>query len=163
MRGNTPTSTFAAATGLALGLAVLSWGVLTWAGLVAAGPADMADPDDVAQVERGARIYAENCAACHGAELEGQSNWRTQLSTGGLPAPPHDETGHTWHHADGILFIYTKLGAKEGLGIEGFQSNMPAFRDTLSDADIWASLGYIMSRWPERVRQRQDHINERSK
>ena len=116
-----------------------------------------------AQVERGARIYAENCAACHGAELEGQPNWRTQLSTGGLPAPPHDETGHTWHHADGILFIYTKLGANEGLGIEGFQSNMPAFRDTLSDADIWASLGYIMSRWPERVRQRQDHINEQSK
>ena len=158
MRGNAPTSTLAAAAGLALGLGVLVWGALAWA-----GAADMADPDDAAQVERGARIYAENCAACHGAELEGQPNWRKQLSTGGLPAPPHDETGHTWHHADEILFIYTKLGAKEGLGIEGFQSNMAAFRDTLSDADIWASLAYIMSRWPERVRQRQDHINEQSK
>ncbi len=158
MRGNAPTSTLAAATGLALGLGVLAWGVLAWG-----GTADMADPDDAAQVERGARIYAQHCAACHGAELEGQPNWRTQLSTGGLPAPPHDETGHTWHHADEMLFVYTKLGVEEGLGIEGFQSNMPAFRDILSDADIWASIAYIMSRWPERVRQRQDHINEQSK
>jgi mono/diheme cytochrome c family protein len=24
----------------------------------------------------GARVYAENCASCHGANLEGQPNWR---------------------------------------------------------------------------------------
>ena len=31
-----------------------------------------------------------------------------------LPAPPHNETGHTWHHPDEMLFAITKYG-REGL------------------------------------------------
>ncbi|MCY4361382.1 MAG: c-type cytochrome, partial [Gammaproteobacteria bacterium] len=46
-------------------------------------------------VSAGQTLYQEQCAACHGANLEGQPNWRSANDDGTLPAPPHDETGHT--------------------------------------------------------------------
>src|SRR5205807_2276140 len=52
------------------------------------------NPNDAALVARGKAIYAEHCAACHGANLEGQANWRSRLPNGRLPAPPHDASGH---------------------------------------------------------------------
>jgi mono/diheme cytochrome c family protein len=118
------------------------------------GVAKTADPSDPLKVEVGKTVYAEHCAACHGANLEGQPNWRSYLPGGGLPAPPHDQSGHTWHHTDQLLFDYTKSGGA-ALVPEGFKSNMPAFRNSLSDDDIWAVLSYIKSTWPARIQRRQ--------
>ena len=53
------------------------------------------DPTNPTLVAEGRIIYEQHCAACHGKYLEGQSNWRTRLPTGRLPAPPHDASGHT--------------------------------------------------------------------
>jgi mono/diheme cytochrome c family protein len=117
------------------------------------------DPNDAERVERGARLYAEYCAACHGAGLEGQPNWRERLPEGGLPAPPHDETGHTWHHEDQVLFDYTKFGGQQVVG-PGFESNMPGFGEDLSDEQIWAVLSFIKSTWPERERDFHDQLYE---
>lgn len=106
----------------------------------------------------GAMLYAANCASCHGAALEGEPNWRSEKDDGTLPAPPHDETGHTWHHGDALLFSYTKLGGKAALeasGVTGFQSGMPAFGDILDDQEIWDILAFIKSTWPERVQEAQ--------
>ncbi|WP_370644306.1 c-type cytochrome [Ruegeria sp. SCSIO 43209] len=36
---------------------------------------------------RGAVLYAENCASCHGANLEGQQDWQTPDPDGVLRAP----------------------------------------------------------------------------
>lgn len=106
----------------------------------------------------GEALYAERCAACHGAALEGQPDWRAAKPDGTLPAPPHDESGHTWHHGDGLLFDYVKRGGQAVLadaGIENFASAMPGFGDVLSDADITAVLDYIKSTWPPRIRELQ--------
>ncbi|WP_170942271.1 c-type cytochrome, partial [Noviherbaspirillum denitrificans] len=66
-----------------------------------------------------------------------------------LPAPPHDETGHTWHHPDSVLFDIVKNGLVPGrTAPDGYQSDMPAYGTTLSDADITAVLAYIKSTWP---------------
>src|SRR5262245_54008972 len=62
------------------------------------------DPGDAAQAARGEAVYAAQCARCHGANLEGQPNWRVPLPNGRLPAPPHDASGHTWHHPNADLF-----------------------------------------------------------
>lgn len=123
---------------------------------------------DPAAIERGAPLYLENCASCHGENLEGQPNWRTQNDDGTLPAPPHDDSGHTWHHSDKILFDYTKLGgaatmAKRGLD---FESGMPGHQDTLSDDQIWDILTFIKSKWSQdslnvqRQRSELDPITE---
>lgn len=71
-----------------------------------------------------------------------------------MPAPPHDDTGHTWHHPDSVLFDYTKLGGKAALERQGvkFESGMPGFDVQLSDAEIWNMIAYIKSTWPERQR-----------
>ena len=106
----------------------------------------------------GQTVYAEQCASCHGVNLEGQPNWRTPSEDGILPAPPHDETGHTWHHDNQLLFDYTKLGGDgifKARGITGVQSGMPAFDDVLGDDDIWNVLAYIRSTWPEEVQDIQ--------
>ena len=105
----------------------------------------------------GQTLYLENCASCHGVDLEGQENWRSAGDDGVLPAPPHDKTGHTWHHPDSLLFNYTKLGGKELLAAQGieFNSGMPAFGDVLSDPEILNVIAYIKSTWPERQREIQ--------
>lgn len=117
-----------------------------------------ADADDPALVALGERVYGEACAACHGADLEGQQDWQRQLPEGGFPAPPHDETGHTWHHADRLLFEITRDGG-QALAAPGFRSNMPAFGDRLDDREIWAVLAFIKSRWPAPIRERQAEID----
>lgn len=106
----------------------------------------------------GQSLYAEHCASCHGANLEGQPDWRTPDEDGVLPAPPHDETGHTWHHDNQLLFEYTRLGGEEALaarGVTGFASGMPGIGDVLTDDEIWDILAYIRSTWSERVQEVQ--------
>lgn len=110
-----------------------------------------------AETRLGRILYAEHCAACHGAELEGATDWQSLGPDGRLPAPPHDETGHTWHHGDAMLFDYTRRGGQavlDDLGVR-FTSAMPAFGDLLSDAEIKAILAFIRSTWPDRMRDYQ--------
>lgn len=109
-----------------------------------------ADPRDAARVALGARAYAQQCAACHGPKLEGQPNWRQRLPNGRLPAPPHDETGHTWHHADPVLFAIVRNGLVPPYAPPGYESDMPAFGAKLSDDEIWAVLAFIKSHWTSR-------------
>jgi len=113
---------------------------------------------DGQEIVVGAQVYADNCASCHGADLEGEPNWRQRKPSGRLPAPPHNARGHTWHHDDATLFGITKLGTVKFTGLD-IESDMPAFGDVLSDEEIWSVLAFIKSRWPLRVRQRQDSIN----
>lgn len=105
----------------------------------------------------GERLYSENCAACHGENLEGQANWQSAGPDGIRPAPPHNERGHTWHHGDALLFTYTKLGGEATLAEQGmeFKSGMPGFGEMLTDQEIWDILAYIKSTWPDRVQEVQ--------
>lgn len=118
------------------------------------------DADDTGLVALGRTVYMQNCASCHGAKLEGQPNWRVRKPDGKLPAPPHDETGHTWHHADQQLFGLTRDGLKPPLAPEGYRSDMPGFGEVLTDEQIKAALAYIKSTWPAPVRARQARIDE---
>ena len=107
-------------------------------------------------------VYKNNCASCHGVNLEGQEQWRQPDADGYMPAPPHDESGHTWHHPDDYLFLMTKYGLEEIIGQE-YPNNMPAYNNLLSDQEIVAALSYIKSTWSTKVRLQHDKINTMSK
>ena len=109
----------------------------------------------------GQSLYAKNCASCHGAKLEGQPDWKRRLPTGRMPAPPHDASGHTWHHADSELFRLTKEGVAAVVG-GGYQSDMRAFAGVLGDDEIGAILAYIKSTWPDRQGQFQAEVTRNS-
>lgn len=115
--------------------------------------------DDARYIRIGEKVYAEHCASCHGAELEGQANWRQRDAEGYLPAPPHDETGHTWHHADDLLFEITKYGPGMVIGEPDYKTRMPAYAGVLSDDQIIAVLSFIKFSWPEEQRGWQEEIN----
>jgi len=116
-------------------------------------------PYNATVVAQGKQIYLESCASCHGVDLKGQANWTERNDEGKLPAPPHDEAGHTWHHGDKILFDLTKFGPAEFIGGD-YKTDMPAFEDVLSDEEIIASLSYIKSTWPQDIQKRHDLLNE---
>ena len=119
-------------------------------------------PDDQDLVVLGKLVYENNCASCHGVNLEGQERWREPDADGYMPAPPHDESGHTWHHPDEYLFLMTKYGLEEIIGQE-YPNNMPAYKDILSDEEILASLSFIKSTWSREIKLQHDKINEMNK
>jgi mono/diheme cytochrome c family protein len=119
-------------------------------------PALEADPANVTQVAAGQAIYAASCASCHGDQLQGQPNWKERKADGKLPAPPHDATGHTWHHPDQQLFDIVKRGV--AAIVPNYSTDMIGFGDKLSDQDIWNVLAYIKSRWPADVQAKQAEI-----
>jgi mono/diheme cytochrome c family protein len=131
---------------------------LAVAAVWAAGTGVLAADPDPEQLALGRAIYGAHCASCHGAELEGQHHWTRALPTGRMPAPPHDATGHTWHHGDGVLFRITKEGVAAVVG-GGYESDMPAFEGVLGDDEIRAVLAYIKSTWPEREGRYQAEIS----
>ncbi len=134
-----------------VGVAVTGW-------LVTAGGPDNSGllRDDRATLALGAQVYAANCASCHGANLQGAPNWRERNADGRLPAPPHDRTGHTWHHDSEALFRITKYGVAAIIGDPGYATDMPIYDGVLSDDEIAAVLSYIRSTWPKDIRQAYD-------
>jgi mono/diheme cytochrome c family protein len=115
--------------------------------------------DDASAVAAGQVLYEENCAACHGIALEGQPDWRSTDADGFMPAPPHDENGHTWHHADTLLYMITKFGTAQAVGGD-YKSNMAGFTDILSDEEILQTLAYIKSTWPPEMIEMHNTANK---
>ena len=94
--------------------ALVAWAFLSFSSAVIAGQ-ELKNRD----IASGEELYGEDCAACHGENLEGQPNWQTANEDGTMPAPPHDQTGHTWHHDNRLLFDYTYLGGADALARRG--------------------------------------------
>lgn len=105
---------------------------------------------DSEKVAQGKLLYAQSCANCHGANLEGAPNWKQSLPDGSLPPPPHDSSGHTWHHPDELLISITENG-----GDPAYNSKMPAFKEQLSRHEITAILEFIKSKWGREEREFQ--------
>ncbi len=145
------------AAGLAAGALVAAW-ILRDSAPEERTRHIMIDANDPGRVALGKAVYSAHCASCHGENLEGEPNWRVREADGRLPAPPHDASGHTWHHTDDVLFQLTKYGPAALVGGD-YESNMPAYEGTLSNNEILASLAFIKSTWPEDIRSRHDAMN----
>jgi mono/diheme cytochrome c family protein len=104
---------------------------------------------DAAQIDAGRLLYGQFCASCHGANLEGQPDWRVPLANGLYPAPPHDDSGHTWHHADDLLMQIVREGGTRN------STAMPGFGAQLSNMEIQSILTYTKSTWGRDEREFQ--------
>jgi mono/diheme cytochrome c family protein len=87
---------------------------------------------DAGSVMRGLALYQSHCAACHGADGNGEGPLAASLPTwpsrlgGELP----------WRRADGDLFGTIPSGMRDRHGTR----TMPGFAGTLADADVWALI-----------------------
>jgi mono/diheme cytochrome c family protein len=115
---------------------------------------------DSAEVALGRQVYVEQCAACHGQNAEGQPNWKQPDANGNMSAPPHDDSGHTWHHADGLLYEIIRDGFRDPFKPPDSPLTMPAFGDKLSDAEIRAMITYFKSLWTEKSRSFQWEVTQ---
>lgn len=90
-----------------------------------------AEPYDAASVVKGAALYAENCAACHGASGRGDGP-----AAAGLPTRPADLTGaHLFAHSPGDLFWWIGHGRGNGA--------MPGFGTILSPQQRWDLVNFL--------------------
>jgi mono/diheme cytochrome c family protein len=128
---------------LMAGVLALSFRARPDAGGVSGGIITLA-PDDARLVADGRVVYAESCAVCHGATLEGHPAW-SGGSGDGL-APPLSAAGPSPSKSDAELVEITRAGTANG---------MPGFAGALSDAEIRAVLSYIESTWPPEARVEQ--------
>ncbi len=127
------------------------------AGLLLAGCAgngeDMSRSPDL-----GKQLYGANCASCHGPQGQGDPEWKVQRLDGCYPPPPHDNTGHTWHHDDRLLSQLIK-GGGASLDIPSFKSCMPAFGEVLTDAEIGQVVQHLKTFWGPKERDFQERVN----
>ena len=124
----------------------------------AAGDTHFADAADLALATLGKRVYAGYCASCHGRNLQGQPLWQLEDKFAGRRVPAHDETGHTWQHADEDLFHKTKYGRFAAEPTDVVPA-MPAFAVILDDFQILAALAFIKASWPLGLRVSQAMLN----
>lgn len=119
---------------------------------ISVSPLPTLDPELVAQ---GEPLYAQYCASCHGVNLEGVPDWKIIQPDGKLLPPPHDSSGHTWHHPDDLLL--SAIAEKGDPSI----SDMPGFRDVLTDEEMIAILTFIKNSWEQEEREFQWWITVR--
>jgi putative copper export protein/mono/diheme cytochrome c family protein len=86
-------------------------------------------------IAHGAKLYAANCVACHGADGRGDGP-----SAPSLPLRPADLTAeHLWAHSDGALFWFISHGFRTEDGAIA----MPGFDGILSSGARWDLIDYL--------------------
>jgi len=150
------------ATWILIGVMMLAIIPLLWLSVSRRINMPKADPNNLSQVAQGRQVYATYCASCHGPNLEGQPDWKVALADGSMPAPPHDTSGHTWHHPDQYLFNVVQQGGQAS-SPPGYKNAMPAFGSKVSDDEIWAVTAYIKSTWPPETQAAQKARDEESR
>jgi cytochrome c553 len=77
-------------------------------------------------------LFNKNCAVCHGEQGRGNGPAAASLSI----KPPDYGNGHLDIHTDGDIFYWIQNGISQG-------SPMPAFKDKLTDDEIWNLVNYV--------------------
>lgn len=113
------------------------------------------------EMTEGRRIYEQYCAACHGWQGEGTTDWNKPDEKGEMPPPPHDESGHTWRHSDAMLFRMIAEGWRHPFN-KTDRMTMPAFRDILTDQEIPSVIEYLKTLWTEDQRRYQQNESQDS-
>jgi mono/diheme cytochrome c family protein len=119
-----------------------------------AGPSTGAALERLVPMEvmaRGARVFQENCAICHGPEAQGHPDWQTP---GVAAAPPLNGTGNEWKRKHSELVMVIKAGVKRKN-----EQIMPAWAGRLSEQEIDDVITWFQALWPTDVYDRWRKAN----
>lgn len=104
--------------------------------------------------DKGRAIYEKFCASCHGVSGDGEKEWQRRNGFGELPAPPHDATGHTWKHADGMLYRIVRDGWRDPFN-KSHRLTMPAYKNVLEPGEIRDVINFLKTMWMPAQRMSQ--------
>jgi len=94
-------------------------------------------PANAASVERGKALYGRSCAACHGADGRAQNRYDDQS---GRQVAARDLTA-PWTFRGGSEPAQIWLRLTTGMAL----SAMPSYADTLTPAERWDIVNYVLS------------------
>lgn len=102
---------------------------------------------DTASIARGAELYAEHCAQCHGPQAQGHPDWQAPSDGSFAAAPPLNGTGNdrTRSRRELVAVIMDGVVRKDGVPV------MPAWRQRLGESDIDDIIAWFLSQWPPPV------------
>lgn len=110
-------------------------------------------------IARDRMLYRESCASCHGSGGEGAPNWKVpDPETGAYRPPPHDSSGHTWHHPDGLLLRIVRDGC-DAFPASDVPCVMPAFGEVYDDYDIRSVIEFLKTMWGPEERAFQAEVS----
>jgi mono/diheme cytochrome c family protein len=108
-------------------------------------------PLSVESVMRGARLYQEHCAQCHGPEAQGHPDWENQQVAA---APPLNGTGNEWKRSKDEMVAIIKDGARRNN-----EPVMPGLGERLSQQEIDDIVSWYQALWPIDVYDRWQKVN----
>ena len=103
------------------------------------------DPNSLA---RGATMFAERCAQCHGPQAQGHPDWQTPSDGQFAAAPPLNGTGNDWKRSRAELAAIIKNGVRRKTDKAEI---MPAWKGRLNTVDIDDVINWMQSQWPTDV------------
>lgn len=95
------------------------------------------EPANDESVEAGKKLYQRHCASCHGPQGKGDGSLAL---AGGTPS---DLTDETWDFGstDGEIFVAIR---------DGVSADMLAYKDKMTDKQIWQTVHYLRSIGPKK-------------
>jgi mono/diheme cytochrome c family protein len=104
----------------------------------------MHDPqmDTTIKLQRGRRVFEQNCAACHG--WNGQGGGPDAFAQ--VPAPADLEWLARTPKRPAEPYMYWTIAE----GGQALESEMPAFKNKLRSKDIWSVIAYLRAGMPHR-------------
>ena len=108
-------------------------------------------PFSLEAIARGAALYQEHCAQCHGPEGQGHPDWQNPAV---VAAPPLNGTGNDWKRSRKDLTEIVKNGVKRK-----DEAVMPGWKERLSDQEIGDIITWFQALWPADVYERWRKAN----
>jgi mono/diheme cytochrome c family protein len=93
-------------------------------------------------IAEGKKYYLVNCVECH--DEAGKGTGRRDF-TGTPPADLTDPDAWTHGTSEQAIFKSTK---------DGTPDDMPPYKDKMTDEEIWHTVNFVRSLWPENKRPR---------
>lgn len=112
---------------------------------------------DAERIARGAALFRQHCAVCHGPGAEGADNWRVRNPDGTFPPPPLNGTGHAWHHP------WEDLKHTIHHGTAALGGNMPPWQGVLDEQQMEDVILWFQSLWSDEVYAAWWEIDQRQR